>query len=984
MNAGLWAEKVSLLLLCFAANVAWGATPPSGTVSPAAPELSYTTGPHFDSNAGDCDSSPCDDFALTLDLPATYAATNPGAKLEVDLVYTVPGDLDLQLLNSDNSEADNSGQPAGLPEHMEVAAGQGLRTFTVRVIPFAVAGTSATVTVRITNPPATPPPPPPSGLPPRFQGHVAPPSLGNDAGEPSIGANWSSHNAMFISSTQALRLEFAENASPALPMACDANWLDKSGTITTLNTLDPILFTDQATGRTFNSQLSGANSLFEYTDDDGENWSPGQVGSPNGGADHQTIATGVYPAGFVPPLASWPAAGPKRAVYYCSQSVAAAFCARSDDGGQTFGPGVPIKDGDCSVGALHGHVKVAPDGTVYVPDASQCLAAIGSDAEKVIAFVSEDAGATWDVRPIPQSAGGAASDPSIGLATDGTAYMCYENADSHVHVAVSHDKGLNWVNDTDIGAYAGIVASRFPQSVAGDPNRAACAFLGTTESTGDPNSLDFKGVWHGYVATTYDGGVSWHVVNALPNDPVQGEGGVGPDGTNRNLLDFNDLQIDEKGRLLFAFADGCIGGCVRDPSQNSFAAKASVLRQTGGRTLFSLYDNVAGTRFNATTPIAPAPACAQQALSLRTVAQSHVVWNAPDDGGTPITSYQVQRATSENGVYASVGSTNGKTEFIDTSADPTVPEYWYQVIAQNAQGTAVASNKIVLPVSPSPPVVDTCTLPGDIIAVDTIGDGTADDTDIVYIAVAEPEAFAGNFVITEKIKNFTSGSPPASSFYPILFPSQGNLYVGLDATQAVPKFAYGTYQDVGQGVLSFTETGALDARSGFQADGTIRLVVPKSRFANTAIGAVVAGFDARARIGAQSATSRDTAGPSDYTVRGTAICSQPGIVLATLEASTLAGAPPLQVEFGVTGTPPAGKSLANYTLSFGDGTSVSNQSFMGNPRIQVMHTYNSAGTFRATLVVTDNAGDISTNNAEQTIEVGTSADFLFGDSFESP
>src|SRR5213079_3329468 len=101
-------------------------------------------------------------------------------------------------------------------------------------------------------------------------------------------------------------------------------------------------------------------------------------------------------------------------------------------------------------------------------------------------------------------------DPSIGIATDGTAYMCYENGDSHVHVAVSHDKGLTWENDQDIGAAAGLVYTRFPQSIAGDPDRAACAFLGTTTLAGDPNDLSFEGVWYPYVATTYDGGVSWH------------------------------------------------------------------------------------------------------------------------------------------------------------------------------------------------------------------------------------------------------------------------------------------------------------------------------------------------------------------------------------------------------------------------------------------------------------------------------------------
>ena len=970
----------ALLLLGAHALPLAAATPAAGTLSPATPQLVFSSGPHFDSNLGDCSMAPCDDYALTLQLPADYAQTNPGASVRIDLAYTVPGDVDLALLDSQGTQVDDSGELAGLPEQMEIPAGSGTRSYTVRVIPFAVAGATATVTIRLLVPPA--PPPPASGLPPRFQVHTAPSALGNDAAEPSVGHNRFTQRAMFISYTQALRMSFRENDPQPLPVACDATWEDKSGTLTTLNTLDPILFTDEATGRTFNSQLSGANSLFEFTDDDGENWSPGQIAAPNGGADHQSVASGPYPAGQVPPTASWPASGAKRAVYYCSQSVASAFCSRSDDGGLTFGPGMLVKNPDCSVGSLQGHVKVAPDGTVYLPDSSQCLAPLGETAEKVVAFVSNDAGVTWAVRPLPESQGGAASDPSVGIATDGTAYMCYENADGRVRVAVSHDEGATWINDQDIGAALGIVASRFPQAIAGDPDRAACAFLGTTTTTGDPAALTFQGIWHPYVATTYDGGETWHLVNASPSDPIQGHGGVGPSGTNRNLLDFNDLQIDDQGRLLFALADGCTGGCVKDPAKNSFGAKATLIRQTGGRTLFAAFDDDAGTQYNSTAPILPAPACADAGRSLRTVVNATVQWNAPDTGGSPITNYRVYRATSLNGSYALVGESAGKTQFVDTEANPSVPEYYYRVVAENAQGDAPVSNTIVLPLSASPPVVDTCTLPGDVIAVDTIGDGTVADTDIAYVAVAEPEAYAGFFVVTLKIADFTTDQPPQGTFYPILFPIEGNKYIALDVTQGPAKFVHGTYMDVAQGVLAFTEVGLLDARSTFTADGTIRLVVPKSLFGNPPAGAILAGFDARTRVGLPSATSRDTAGPADYTVRGTAVCAIQPDVLGALFASVQTGNAPLTVTFTVTGSPPPGKTLSSFNLDFGDGSSSGSQTFGGASFVEIEHTYQDEGTYRARLTVTDSGAATSTNLAERTIEVGTSATDIFADGFE--
>ncbi len=65
------------------------------------------------------------------------------------------------------------------------------------------------------------------------------------------------------------------------------------------------------------------------------------------------------------------------------------FCARSDDGGLTFGAGVPIYNlTQCS--GIHGHVKVAPDGTVYVPNR-------GCGATQAV-VVSADNGLTWAVQ----------------------------------------------------------------------------------------------------------------------------------------------------------------------------------------------------------------------------------------------------------------------------------------------------------------------------------------------------------------------------------------------------------------------------------------------------------------------------------------------------------------------------------------------------------------------------------------------------------
>jgi hypothetical protein len=136
--------------------------------------------------------------------------------------------------------------------------------------------------------------------------------------------------------------------------------------------------------------------------------------------------------------------------------------------------------------------------------------------------------------------------------------------------------------------------------IAGDDDRAAFAFLGTT-TPGDDQSAAFNGVWHLYVATTYDGGKSWTTGDVTPTDPVQRGCIWNGGGSNpcRNLLDFNDITTDNIGRVLVGYADGCTGSCVNDPTANASTgpssaqdALATIARQATGKTLFAAFDGV--------------------------------------------------------------------------------------------------------------------------------------------------------------------------------------------------------------------------------------------------------------------------------------------------------------------------------------------------------------------------------------------------------
>lgn len=557
----------------------------------------------------------CDTFTLNVGgTPAAWAGKRIRVKMEWNLPVT---DYDLYIHKGSNSgpivaSSGNGitapGGPLTSEETTIDPSASGTGAYTVHAV-YYVATTidqyrgSAAVESKPT-PPATPTPPPSNATPPSYQNFAAPSGLGESAGEPTIGANWDSGAAMFVAGLQTLRVRFNDNVSPAT-----ATWEDVSAPLTTINTLDPILFTDSDAGasrtnRTFVSQLAVKSSLMEFTDDDGATWTPSQGSGINAGVDHQTVGGGPYarnadgsPKGGAVQLPGLDLKVYPNAIYYASQDIGLAQIARSDNGGLTFGVAIPMWT-LVQCGGLHGHIKVAPDGTVYVPNKS-------CGGQQGVA-VSEDNGLTWAIRTVPGSTPGD-SDPSVGVGADGTVYLAYADGDGRARVAVSHDRGLNWVNVTDIGAAHNLKNAVFPAAVGGDANRAAVFFLGssTEGANGRAEDLTFDGTWFGYVATTYDGGQTWVTVNATPNDPVQRgvvctTGTTCPSGT-RNLLDFNDVTIDKRGRALAGFADGCVtAACVAgvdkngdgriDGNDNDGAARATIIRQTGGRTLFAAFD----------------------------------------------------------------------------------------------------------------------------------------------------------------------------------------------------------------------------------------------------------------------------------------------------------------------------------------------------------------------------------------------------------
>jgi hypothetical protein len=580
------------------------ATPSGGAIDTSGTPVQWSFAPVVGTGVDPvlCPTPTCDKYALTVVLPTTDAATyyqSNTVKLSITLTWnnTVPTDLDLDAV-SPSGTVYGPGNPDDFitgQENLTITDPQpGVWQVDSQAGAVVATPTAANAVAVMTASPGATGPVTASTSGPTFSNSASPP-FGWTSGEPSVGPDWATGDVMYTGTgcincnPFSARIHFDTSTSPPT-----ATWTNVTPPQTSQVSLDPIGFMDHSgptNDRWFMTELAGACSITAFTDNDGTTWTPSQGCGVPAGVDHETVGGGPYnpnaPGG---PLTSY-----QDAVYYCSQDVATAFCARSDNGGLTFGPGVPVYSlTQCN--GLHGHLKVGADGTVYLPN-KDCY---GHPS----VVISHDNGLTWQIHQVTSLPSiGTGSDPSVGLGAKGTIYygfQGYVNGDRHAYIAVSHDHGTTW-KTYDVGAPVGIHNMEFAEVVAGDDNRAAFAFLGTA-APGDDQQASFPGVWDMYVATTSNGGYNWSVVDATPNDPVQ-RGCIWDQGGNnqcRNMLDFNDLQIDTSGRMYIAYTDGCSGACETDPNapaadwlnggsnfQGRYSSIASLLRQNSGQLLFS-------------------------------------------------------------------------------------------------------------------------------------------------------------------------------------------------------------------------------------------------------------------------------------------------------------------------------------------------------------------------------------------------------------
>ncbi len=415
--------------------------------------------------------------------------------------------------------------------------------------------------------------------------------------------------------------------------------------------------------------------------------------------------------------------------------------------------------------------------------------------------------------------------------------------------------------------------------------------------------------------------------------------------------------MDDKGRVLYSYADGCIGDC-ESRLPNSFSAKATIARQSGGKGLLAQFDPI--------EPAAPQRPCLK---GRRDDMGSFPSWRVPDNGGAAISAYKIYRGTTPNNLVLIGQTEGGKTSYSDRSGVTTVTSYTYKITAVNASGEGAASNVVALTVGPRVESTGACMLPGVQVLVDPTGD--ASDTqaahDITSVSMSEPEALSGKLVFTIKVADLASvppgwrwavrfGAPQAPPAHPVIGPQEDWFVSMVTSDGAAPTFTYGS-TGVFQGASRvFVTLGNLDPASAVNADGSISLVLPKSAIGNPGPGQAISSIFGSVRATVPSAvpgtggtneTIPDSTGTGSYALRPANLCLPNTAPLALLTANVDEGIEPLTVQFDGSASSDEDDidTIASYTFNFGDGSDDVTQT---TPTIS--HTFD-AGEYIVRLVV---------------------------------
>lgn len=250
------------------------------------------------------------------------------------------------------------------------------------------------------------------------------------------------------------------------------------------------------------------------------------------------------------------------------------FVQKSTDHGLTYGPAVAVLDATNPATTTPGYIDVDhSDGTVYLSHQNHNALYVSR---------STDGGSTWTTRLVDGLlAHGHLFDP-VKVGDDGTVYTTWSN-DRHIYYSFSTDHGDTWTVPAVVDDPDSTATNVFPWLEAGSAGRVDVVWFGTKSQNISAAE------WDVYFSQSLNANSSNPVFRQqrISDHRIHGsnisEGGL-TGSANRNLGDYFQIAYDPQGAAVVAFAD----------DHNDFDGNTYVTRQLAGPSLLTSANGGAG------------------------------------------------------------------------------------------------------------------------------------------------------------------------------------------------------------------------------------------------------------------------------------------------------------------------------------------------------------------------------------------------------